>query len=614
MTHAAILNKLLSIFENPTYLEIGVNKGDTFSKIIAQRKVAVDPHFTFDVIDSANHAPNTVFHEIESDHFFSRIAKRYNRFDVIFIDGQHTFEQTLRDFCNSIMFLADDGIIVIDDVCPSSYHAAMPNLAASFELRRHLHLQDRDWMGDVYKLVFFIETFFPQFNYATIKETHGQTVVWRAPRHIRDEQKKSVNAIASLPFEAVFLHRGAYNIASFDEIFSTLQRLKVTRTDEIADVIRSGAEAATLSTRQSDWAAELDIRDGEKTLVDAGRFRMTSLNCPNADLFGPLALKLLDTYESRSFEFATPSCRAYAMENVTILSFGTTMAQSRLVLESIRPIPQAFYEQVEADLGVTPCSARSDLPIAVVEQPLIENYGHWMIDIFPKIFAIRAQIQSGKIRVGLSSVPSFVKQTLQLAGLDPNCIHVVSAPERVERAIYVSPVSEAQTPGGISRYAIDVARRISADVTGGTQKKIFISRRDAAVRRLWNEEEVTEIVKQYGYDTICCGDLSVPEQIAVFKGATHVIGVFGASLTNLAFCKDKIRAMIICPGDYIDHFYWGIASHKKMNLYYMNGKIERNEEDESRPLHHLDFSVDIPAFVTALQKFEAGERFHRCPP
>ena len=56
-------------------------------------------------------------HRMTSDEFF----KDNNLFfDVIFIDGLHTYEQCSKDVINSMKFLNKDGIIILHDMLPRS--------------------------------------------------------------------------------------------------------------------------------------------------------------------------------------------------------------------------------------------------------------------------------------------------------------------------------------------------------------------------------------------------------------------------------------------------------------------------------------------------------------
>lgn len=174
------LNALTKINAAQTYLEIGVATGGTFSQVTVPFKVAVDPKFEFDASKRAT--ATDIYHEVTSDVFFSQLAANYQSFDLIYLDGLHTFEQTFRDFCASLRYSHQGTIWLLDDTYPTSLLAAHPNQMLALKLREKTRItRDRRWMGDVYKVVFAIHDFFPQFNYATFPG-HGQTAVWMENR------------------------------------------------------------------------------------------------------------------------------------------------------------------------------------------------------------------------------------------------------------------------------------------------------------------------------------------------------------------------------------------------------------------------------------------------
>lgn len=97
-------------YNNPDYLEIGVQHGITFNKINSSKKDGVDPciYGSYDFIN----------YKMTSDIFFKEhINKKY---DIIFIDGLHTAYQVTKDIYNSINCLKNGGIIILDDVYPHS--------------------------------------------------------------------------------------------------------------------------------------------------------------------------------------------------------------------------------------------------------------------------------------------------------------------------------------------------------------------------------------------------------------------------------------------------------------------------------------------------------------
>lgn len=221
MRRPDVINNVLSLFLSPAYLEIGVNQGQTFLEVQAASKVAVDPSFAFDY---RQHASGSVaFHEVTSDVYFG-CANPGRVFDVIYLDGLHTFSQIVRDLVNALSCLRDGGVIVIDDVLPNSYHASLPDegLAARIRERFMPGSQDYSWMGDVYKVVYFVKDFVAQYSYATVADNHGQLVVWRQPRTVEDA--RSLKGVAESEFDSVISREDDFNVMPMAEIIERLKR------------------------------------------------------------------------------------------------------------------------------------------------------------------------------------------------------------------------------------------------------------------------------------------------------------------------------------------------------------------------------------------------------
>lgn len=228
VTRSEVVQKILSLFHEASYLEIGVAKGTTFHAVSAQRKVAVDPMFRFDVPSAENKNIEATYHQLTSDEYFGTIIGANEKFDVIYIDGLHTFDQTLRDFVNAVAHLNEGGVIVIDDVLPSSYFAAIRDLNTVKILRARSVAPEGAWMGDVYRIVFFIESFFQSHTYRTIRDNHGMLVVWAKPRE--KVGAMSVEHVSRLPYETIFLNRQAF-------CFSPLQAI----LEEVASHVKMAA-------------------------------------------------------------------------------------------------------------------------------------------------------------------------------------------------------------------------------------------------------------------------------------------------------------------------------------------------------------------------------------
>ena len=113
ITRTEIINYLIRKFSYRTYLEIGVNNPkENFNKIKIKHKEGVDPNWR-------RNPKKGKKNEMESDQFFQEI-KENKKYDIIFIDGLHTYEQTKKDVQNSLKHLFKEGTIIIHDCNPKT--------------------------------------------------------------------------------------------------------------------------------------------------------------------------------------------------------------------------------------------------------------------------------------------------------------------------------------------------------------------------------------------------------------------------------------------------------------------------------------------------------------
>tara|TARA_Y100001958_G_C21135597_1_gene475745 strand:- start:429 stop:1106 length:678 start_codon:yes stop_codon:yes gene_type:complete len=120
-----LIEYLINKYKYSDYLEIGCDQDQLFSKVKIKNKTGVDP-------TNGGNIRKT------SDEFFK---ENKNKFDIIFIDGLHTYNQVKKDILNSINCLKDEGIVLVHDCMPDSLSKqAVPRYRMS-------------WNGDVWKAI-----------------------------------------------------------------------------------------------------------------------------------------------------------------------------------------------------------------------------------------------------------------------------------------------------------------------------------------------------------------------------------------------------------------------------------------------------------------------------
>ena len=111
MHNHQIINYLIEKNNYKTYLEIGVRRGETFSKINIEHKESCDVNDTDWELD----IPITYL--MSSDEMFA-LMSIYKKYDIIFIDAMHSEEYLDRDIINSLKHLNHGGIILCHDILP----------------------------------------------------------------------------------------------------------------------------------------------------------------------------------------------------------------------------------------------------------------------------------------------------------------------------------------------------------------------------------------------------------------------------------------------------------------------------------------------------------------
>jgi hypothetical protein len=201
------------------YLEVGVARGRTLQNVDVEVRWGVDPAPRFDV----SRLPKGLeFFEETSDAFFQHLATD-TYFDLVFLDGLHTFEQTYRDLLNTLAHLRD-GAVLIDDTVPLDEASAIPDWAESMARRRELGLKGKQWHGDVWKLVLCMDRHMPDLDFRTIVGSgNPQTLVWLKQPAIEVAQPDDAFAdLAELSYGEVFADGvpSAFRPCSEDEAIS----------------------------------------------------------------------------------------------------------------------------------------------------------------------------------------------------------------------------------------------------------------------------------------------------------------------------------------------------------------------------------------------------------
>ena len=170
---------------------------------------------------------NTGYHEITSDAFFAECPLS-QKFDVVYLDGLHTFEQTLRDLMNTLSHVKHESVIIIDDIFPSTLAGSLPDLNEFKKVRNFAGQKGWAWMGDVYKLVLFVDSYMQSWSFRCDENYHGQLIMWQAPRaRVRE---RLVANIGLSGYDRAILERESYRFMPHEQIIVEIRESRCPTT------------------------------------------------------------------------------------------------------------------------------------------------------------------------------------------------------------------------------------------------------------------------------------------------------------------------------------------------------------------------------------------------
>jgi len=171
-----------------SYLEIGCDQNQVFSKIKISQKIGVDPVSGGTIRDT-------------SDNFFK---KNNLKFDIIFIDGLHEYDQVKKDISNSLLFLNDNGVIFLHDCMPRGFfYQAVPRSRAV-------------WNGDVWKNIVESRTKLEIDTYVIHADQGIGMILKRSNRNLL---KLDINSFKKLKYKYFFYnYKKCLNIIYYEDL------------------------------------------------------------------------------------------------------------------------------------------------------------------------------------------------------------------------------------------------------------------------------------------------------------------------------------------------------------------------------------------------------------
>ncbi len=141
----------------------------------------------------------------------------------------------------------------------------------------------------------------------------------------------------------------------------------------------------------------------------------------------------------------------------------------------------------------------------------------------------------------------------------------------------------------------------------GADCRLYVSRRNAAGRRVCNEDAVENLLRRHGFITMRPEELPFDEQVRRFAGATPIVAPHGAGLTNAIFARPGVHVLEMFHPLYGTASYAGLAQEAGWSYAALVGRDWESRapafNDPSVAGYHQgqfgsrDMDVDLQAMV-----------------
>ena len=249
--------------------------------------------------------------------------------------------------------------------------------------------------------------------------------------------------------------------------------------------------------------------------------------------------------------------------------------------------------------------------LAVISSPGSENWYHWLLEILPRLMVlVESGIEYDKIyinRLEQEWQKKSLKAVLDFLNISEDKLLIINTDCAVKASVLVVPsvpfIPSKGTP--LPSWMVDKLRKIFLDNKSDEKRsesyeKIYISRANASIRRLANEEELTKELKKLGFKILHLEKLSPHEQARIFNEARVIIGPHGSGFANLIFTnKDYMLIEIDNNYDISEprSFYKRLT--QITSGVYKPFYVSQVSED----LLDEDMQINVPEFIKLVKKY-----------
>ncbi|MGU3287264.1 glycosyltransferase family 61 protein [Methylobacterium mesophilicum] len=245
------------------------------------------------------------------------------------------------------------------------------------------------------------------------------------------------------------------------------------------------------------------------------------------------------------------------------------------------------------------------------------QYGHWLLEFVPRLLSFNDPACPSGIPICVDAeMPESHRQIITL--MDERYRPVVTLPPVATRFRELAmapvpaffpfdtrpefPIYDAIWPQDIlAAVRRRILERLAANGLDLRQagRRVILSRRGFAQRRLVNEADIIEALQPHGFEVVHPEQLTFAEQVAIYHSADIIVGSASSALINCMFCRPAARVVALTHESSAFYFrgFTSFVESSGARLLFVRGSTEHAEG--IHPMH-ANYSVSLEQVSRAL--------------
>jgi hypothetical protein len=206
------------------------------------------------------------------------------------------------------------------------------------------------------------------------------------------------------------------------------------------------------------------------------------------------------------------------------------------------------------------------------------NHSHWLTAHLPKLLLLKERGALDDVLLPPERTAA-IDGSLRLLGLEPESFPTFD----MSRPLHVGELTLLVTDRFRPELLQLVPRAYGVLSAPPPRRRIFISRAQAARRRLVNEPAVWALLQPLGFERVVMEALSFDEQMRMLRDTAVLVAPHGAGLTNMLFCPPGAHIVEIADLGFPNPNFYAVASAMGHHYWIVEaaslGDVPRLEQD-----------------------------------